>query len=302
MNKHLHPKNIEVRQFRAVCREQSALWREQHALPPVPLAEPYQGGWERSFALTERSRQRRDSDILATILPEINTVQRCWNKNFTVNRRKRGKRRTLVFDQQGLRRIRAHRWCELRWPEEWKKRYFNLLPQPIAWLSRYEFAKPDVFELHLAPYWITETTARCPVIEQRLAQIDAWLQCRGGYRRAQYLNGTTMRKWLPPKSRQTLCADQSFKQQIADLRREGVIPETRHSSSPRVSALTPSGNLWTSSIKVMQRAFNARNRERYPGGLFISQSWASSIKVMRRSCTPQNGERYPGRPPRFGMG
>lgn len=235
MNKHLQPKAVEIRQLLALDRERSRIWRAMRDLPLVELAEPHVRGWERTFVLSERSKRRSDAEILATILTEINTIVRCWNRAF---RPRRGRRRILHFENQGLSRIRAWRWQKLRWPEGWKKRYFNHIPHPILRMSRFEFARPDVFEFRIKPNLVTHVQAICPEMRQRVAEIEAYLEPRGGWRRIGYLKGESMREWLDPKSAQTLRADESYDQQLADLRSEGVIAKTPCPCGFGASAIT----------------------------------------------------------------
>jgi len=122
MNPNTDSKAAASKRLLALGREQSVLWRAIRNLPPVELAEPYQSGWERSFQLSARSKRRRDCAILEMILTEVNTTVFCRNSQFCFKRRKKGKRRFLSLDSQGLQRIRQWRWELLRWPVLWETR------------------------------------------------------------------------------------------------------------------------------------------------------------------------------------
>ena len=52
-----------------------ALWKKRQDLPLVPLATPYQKGWERSFVLREHIVRSNEASFYKTLLEMINTWQ-----------------------------------------------------------------------------------------------------------------------------------------------------------------------------------------------------------------------------------
>ena len=223
MNPHHHPKNAETKWLLSLAREQRHLWKRQRSLPLVELVEPFQSGWTRFFVLSQRSQQRRDARALETILGEINSEQHCWRLSFQFVRKHRFKKLSPRFENQRLRRIRVWRWKQLRWPDEWL-RYFRRTFHPLPWNCRLEFERPELFEFKIVPRWITHVQQVDPAIEQRLDEIEKQLRPHGGWDRISYLKGGRGRRcWLPPKGVQELRSDSSYRQQICELRDDGVI-------------------------------------------------------------------------------
>ncbi len=266
MNLYNNKKAVLRKRLLALAHEESRLWRAMRHLPPVPLRVPFRSGWIRFFQLAERCKRRRDHEILETILAEINTSEHCRSRQVSTHLRKKGKRRMLFAELQTLKRVREWRWNQLRWPEDWKKRYFNRLPHPLERMRRYEFAKPEVFDVCVKPHLVTHVQGHCPEWEARLHEIQSTLRPLGGWKRIAHLKGQSTRQWDISKPLQLLRFRQECKEQMRQLRDDGVISQALCLKDFRALEITSETPFRTSSIKVMQRAFNARNRERYPGG------------------------------------
>lgn len=268
MNLHHNPKEQLIKHLLQLAKEQSRLWRERQNLPLVKLAEPYQSGGVRYFVLTERATQRRDADILETILRAISVKQWCWRPDFRYRRCRRSKRVATTTQEQNVQRIRLCQWHRLRWPDAWFH-YFKRIPHPLPSLARLEFLRPELFELKHEPHYVTHVKDVSPAIERRLYEIERELRPHGGSDKIHHLKGgRSYRRWLPRKSPEKRRADESFQFQLRELRSEGVIIAARER---RATTITPSIVLRTTSIEVMLRAFNAQSRERYPGGSPIIQ-------------------------------
>lgn len=302
MNSCNNKKAVLRKRLLALASEQSRLQRALRRLPPVPLRVPFRSGWIHFFQLAERSKRRRDRETLETILAEINTGGFFRGREVAAHLRKKGKRRMLFAGRQTLKRVREWRWGQLRWPEDWKKRYFNRLQHPLERMRQYEFAKPDVFEVGAKPHLVTHVQGHCPEWEAWLHEIDSILRPLGGWRRIAHATGHSTRQWNTSKPLQLLRFKHECREQMRQLRDDGVISQALCLLGFKASEITSEPLFRTSSIKVMQRAFNARNRERYPGGspvfIYGRQAFkgdAAVLQTAERGALPRSVHHFHSR-------
>ena len=183
----------------SLARELDALRRRRWIR--VALEEPIQRGWRRFYVLTAKAERRADKDVLLSLLTHVGTERIRSTPDFR-KKRGRGRRRRYVDIEQPLRELTVGEWNRRRIPEEWK-RYFHQVQRCHyrVWHDVLIFANPHVFKLKIEPHWVTELTVCDPAVEQRIAEIDAWLWHRDAKFRLDRLCGYSRRRWRGGPSR-----------------------------------------------------------------------------------------------------
>lgn len=136
-------------------REHNALYEQKRNLGWEPVYPPYQKGWKRYFVLRADVRTGKKADFFQNILDKINTTQYSWKKEFTVKRRKYGKK-IFVPKPQHLQTFR-----------DWELRKLNLSPDELQFFRAdwiidkygkehllYVFTEPWRFQLTVQPNMI----------------------------------------------------------------------------------------------------------------------------------------------------
>ncbi len=187
----LNSKGYFDKQLLRLAREMNDLWRRRWIR--VTLDEPIQRGWRRFYVLTAKAERRPDQDILSALLKIIGSVRYKNSPDFR-KKRGRGKRRRFVEVDQPLLELTVGEWDPRCLPEEWR-RYFIQVRRCCfrVWQDLLVFANPSVFELKVEPYWVTELTVSDPAVEQRMAEIKAWLWHRNAKYRLDRLNDDSNR-------------------------------------------------------------------------------------------------------------
>ncbi len=175
-----NPRTLTEKRILAAFREREAIWKAQREM--VTLEEPIQRGWKRHFVLAEAAKSRPDRVALETILKEINEVRYHWRASFRdgKSRRERTRRGHRFHEhEQQLRGIFLEDWPAPKWPEAWRG-YFRLVRTIAASGAvsvRYRFIRDDLFRLKTERHFITELPLLDPALEEREAEINAWLDC-----------------------------------------------------------------------------------------------------------------------------
>lgn len=276
MNIHHNPKTKMTKHLLMLARHADELSRERNQLPPVPLAEPYQSGWLRSYRLTERAAKRRDAQVLQTILDEIKTTVHCRSKDFALKQRNfRHYSQAVQPLSQGLSRIRHWRWVQLRWPDSWHS-YFTRHWHPQPWNARLEFDRPELFEFEITPHMVTHVRQINPELESRIAEIEAEISALGGWRKISRLHGISCRWHCSWSGRLDLKrAKASFAEQMNELLENRAITESG-------SFLFVQGTSH-SVIAQSSRSFKAR---RIPGTPFRSTDPTSEWAWFAKPTVP----------------
>lgn len=156
-------------------RRQQELALIKRALPPVPLAVPYQKGWKRIFVLRDDMGRSKQADFYTALLPKINTVNYATEKHFRrkLKRRKNLKRQYEVIPQS-LRELSVWEWQHRNKLTEEEKAHFY----PKTYWSKdgktqsvyYVFTEPWRYVLQIRPNMITHATMLDEVLEQEIQE------------------------------------------------------------------------------------------------------------------------------------
>jgi hypothetical protein len=139
-------------------RQETELFKRRQALTVIPLAEPYQKGWKRTFVLSADVARSNNADFYHTLLKKINTVEYSINKQFT--RKRRGKRKKVYeVRPQNLRELYTYEWnhpkCKLT---DQEKVHFHIRDCPDkdneTMIQKFVFNEPWRFVLQVKPNMI----------------------------------------------------------------------------------------------------------------------------------------------------
>lgn len=185
----LNQKDLLDKHLLRLGRELRDLNRRRHIC--VPLEEPLQRGWRRFHVMTEKAERRDDCETLRKILKKIGNAR---FRNVPEFRRKRGKgrRRKFVDIEQPLDEIPPSYWKSYGWPDAWRS-YFRLKVRRCN-RRTYEtlvFAFPYLFELKIEPHMVTKLYVRDAAVEQRISEIEHWLEHHHAKPRLEWLMGDT---------------------------------------------------------------------------------------------------------------
>lgn len=97
------------KQLIRIHRLQESLYLQQRNLALIPLDEPYQKGWKRSFVLREDVARGNHADCYRALLAKINTVDYSREKSFTKKKRRKRKKVYEVRPQL-LRKFYPWEW------------------------------------------------------------------------------------------------------------------------------------------------------------------------------------------------
>ncbi|MCH5717879.1 hypothetical protein [Niabella hibiscisoli] len=137
---------------------------------------------EKIFHIKSRCSNRKKSDFFQNILDKVNTIQYSWKKEFTVKRRKYGKK-IFVPKPQHLQTFR-----------DWELRKLHLLPDELQffradWITDkygkeyllYVFTEPWRFQLTIQPNIIDKRRKLDTALEAEVDSIDRYMTIRHLY-------------------------------------------------------------------------------------------------------------------------
>ncbi|OXB12578.1 hypothetical protein [Flavobacterium reichenbachii] len=155
------------------------LWNKRRDLPLVPLANPYQKGWQRGFILREDVARSNESSFYRTLLEKIDTWQYSSEKSF--KRRKKRKRRNVYVEKiQTVKEFSEWDWRspKLELTEKEKAHFFKR----ERWCSNYKrykihyvFNEPWRYVLRVKPYIITHTKMVDSDLESAIKLLDNYI-------------------------------------------------------------------------------------------------------------------------------
>ncbi len=173
--------------------EKKRLLKIKYNLGLVPLAKPYQRGWERSFVLRHDVRIGNDGEFFQILLDKINTVEYSHRKDFKKKKRKGGKR---IYETR-IQKLKEMLDCEfekykftdrekLFFREEWRER---ALARSICRYRIWIFTEPWRFVLTVKPKMITHTRIIDIELEQQIGELNQFFTTRNLYPRIGHLRG-----------------------------------------------------------------------------------------------------------------
>jgi hypothetical protein len=155
------------------------LWKKRQNLPLVPLATPYQKGWERSFVLREDIVRSNEASFYKTLLEKINTWQHSPEKSFK-KKKKRKRKHVYVEKLQTVKEFSESEWRspKLSLTEKEKMHFYKRerwCPNCKRYKIHYVFNEPWRYVFRIKPYMITHTKMVDADLESEIQVLDNYI-------------------------------------------------------------------------------------------------------------------------------
>lgn len=160
-------------------KREKELWKKRKDLPLIPLENPYQKGWQRSFVLREDVTRSSEAEFYRTLLGKINTWQFSSEKSF--KRKKKRKRRNVYVEKiQTVKEFSEWEWKnpKLELTEKEKVHFYKR----ERWCSNfkrykihYVFNEPWRYVLRVSPYMITHTKMVDSDLESEIQLLENYI-------------------------------------------------------------------------------------------------------------------------------
>lgn len=167
------------KQLIQIRKLENELWKKRNDLPLVPLTNPYQKGWQRSFKLREDVARSSDALFYSTLLEKINTWQFCLDKSF--KRKKKRKRRHVYVEKiQTVKEFSEWDWKspKLALTEKEKVHFFKRERWCNAckrYKIHYVFNEPWRYVLRVSPNMITHTKMVDSILESEIQVVENYI-------------------------------------------------------------------------------------------------------------------------------
>jgi len=158
---------------------EAELWKKRQNLPLVPLATPYQKGWERSFVLREDIVRSNDASFYKSLLAKINTWQYSPEKSFK-KKKKRKRKHVYVEKLQTVKEFSESEWRspKLALTEKEKIHFYKRerwCPNCKRYKIHYVFNEPWRYVFRVKPYMITHTKMVDADLESEIRILDNYI-------------------------------------------------------------------------------------------------------------------------------
>lgn len=166
-------------------KEQKQLYLQRWNLGWELINPPVQQGWKRYFVMREDVANSKQAAFFESILKKINTVYYSWKKDFTVKRKKFG-RKIYVVRPQGLLEPDERHFNNLSFTEAEKQMFYAYFctDNNGRLYLRYAFVEPWRFVLVIKPNIIYRVKKLDAAINKRIEEIDNYLK-RNDYQKRQ---------------------------------------------------------------------------------------------------------------------
>ncbi|WP_428229235.1 hypothetical protein [Flavobacterium sp.] len=145
----------------------------------VPLAVPYQKGWQRNFVLREDIARSNESSFYKVLLEKINTVQFSSEKSFK-KKKKRKRKHVYVEKLQAVKEFSESEWRspKLTLTEKEKTHFYKRecwCPNCKRYKIHYVFNEPWRYVMRVRPNMITHTKMVDAVLESEIQILDNYI-------------------------------------------------------------------------------------------------------------------------------
>ena len=171
----------------------------KRALPMIPLKEPYQKGWKRTFVLREDVRISKYATFYETLLTKINSVMYWQNKTFTKTRRRKRKKVQEPIEQT-LKSFSLREWEHIKNPlTEAERKCFHTekhwLKNSDVFEIYYVFNEPWRYVLKIEPHIIAEVKMLDEVLEQQIGELKKLIYNNNYGHKIEKLNKGRVSNW-----------------------------------------------------------------------------------------------------------
>jgi len=175
--KRMQYKDFE-KQLLKINREERKLVIKQRNIEWVPLVPPFQRGWKRFFVLREDVARSKQAEFFENILRKINTQDWSHRRDFKIRKRRKGRKKYIVKEQQLLRPY-DFEFPRMNFSEAERQLFHEVFYYEKGGkriVKRYVFSEPWRFVLRVRPNMITRVQKRDAKIESRLKEIKNYLE------------------------------------------------------------------------------------------------------------------------------
>ncbi|WP_127339710.1 hypothetical protein [Flavobacterium cupreum] len=167
------------KQLIQLAKLEEELLHKRRTLPLVPLATPYQKGWQRNFALREDIARSKESLFYKTLLEKINTVQYSSDKSFK-KKKKRKRKHVYVEKLQIVKEFSESEWRspKLALTDKERMHFYKSerwCPNYKRYKVHYIFSEPWRYVLRVRPNMITHTKMVDAVLEGEIDRISNYI-------------------------------------------------------------------------------------------------------------------------------
>lgn len=223
-----HPDKYFSREKRLLQleRETYRLHQATRVAPVVPLEQPYQRGWVKTFILRDDVLRRPDVAIFRTVLAAVNNRVHSRNREFTAAN---GQHMVLR-----PRMIRDGAWRKLGWFASHRRLFsYGHWPEDIdgwSWtpLRRrrlvlgYRLASDWWLREDIQPLMVTHRKVDLPDVKARLAEIESFMTATCGWARVRRLHGYRYAWKFAFQLHTERSADWDFKRQLREIQYESI--------------------------------------------------------------------------------
>ena len=174
-------KEDKEKQLLALYNRSNELYEAQQSLPMVPLKEPFQQGWKRTFVLNTSLTHSDNAEFYERLLDKINYVQYCRDRQFRypTHRKKNGVKQYKMIEQP-LAEYGKWDWQKLEQKLSEKEKV--LFQQQQRWdsINRryytvYIFTESWRYQLIVTDNIIYEVREEDTVLKQMESELDKYL-------------------------------------------------------------------------------------------------------------------------------
>lgn len=163
------------------------------------LNPPIQRGYKRLFVLTEETKYSKRADFYQTILDKINTVWYSPHKTFKQKKRRIGKWKFRIRNEQTLQEIDSYVFDKVKNFTEEERKYFypvEYYDYPCKrYRTKYIFIEQWCFVLQTKPHMITKVQIKDSELEQYRDELGDYLDRHKNRRRLIKLQGGNTYSW-----------------------------------------------------------------------------------------------------------
>ncbi len=187
------------KKLRILDKEHTRICNQIRSLGYEDLIPPIQRGYKRLFVLTEETKYSSRADFYQGILDKINTIWYSPHKTFKGKKRRIGKWKYKVRNEQTLQEPDS--WIfhnNKKFTEEEKKYFYKIeyYDYPSKqYKTKYVFIEQWRFVLRVRPNMITKIQIKDSELEQYRDELDDFLDRKENYKRLVKMRGGDSYSW-----------------------------------------------------------------------------------------------------------
>lgn len=168
------------KKLRRLDKEYKRVYNQIRDLGYEELNPPIQRGYKRLFVLTEETKYSKQADFHQELLDKINTIRYSPHKTFKDKKRKIGKWKYKVRNEQALREFDTWTFHNNKTFTEAEKKLFYRVEyydySTKGYKAKYVFYEPWRFVLRVRPNMITQVQIKDAELEKYCNELEDYLE------------------------------------------------------------------------------------------------------------------------------